>query len=552
MEKLKVKILGISCTHRKGRNTTWMLLNALKAAEKFGRRISEVAEIQTELVDLSFRGKELEASIDSRDDYIARELIPKMAEADGIIFSAPVFNSSYPSRFILLIERMRRITEPGYFTNKVAGAMTIGYMIRGGQELCLQHMANCLRSLEMVPVDWGIGCTATSGPPYGPAPGEDDGTIIGVKNDKLALWQSTVVGRRVTEVALLRKAARKRLGSLYEKEFIQFLKPPHGQAPWEWAQLDKKDEDYLAGLTADGIKALDMKIISQPRKETKGKPKIKIMGISCDHTKGSDTAWLVLHSLKAVEKFGRRVESVVDFETEFVDLADERIRACLNCDERYEIPNKGFPWQTAEYATGFGCIIKNDYLAREVFPKMADSDGFIIGSPASTLTASSIFRILCERWMGFMWKGYTACRPTANIAVGGSPWDGPESCLEMMNIVQATIELVPVGWPLGTPAVSGTPPGSPLAGNSKPAISVGGNQLTRFLSIYNARRVAEFALLSKLGKQEVGPIFSQEFQQVLHPPFGKAPYQWTKLDEAERAYMNELTPKALTDMYKQT
>ena len=53
MEKVRIKILGISCAHRRARNTTWLTLYSLKAAERFGREISQVADIETEIIDLA-------------------------------------------------------------------------------------------------------------------------------------------------------------------------------------------------------------------------------------------------------------------------------------------------------------------------------------------------------------------------------------------------------------------------------------------------------------------------------------------------------------------
>jgi len=39
MEKLKIKIMGVSCKHRKAGDTAWLTLSASKAVEKFGKEV---------------------------------------------------------------------------------------------------------------------------------------------------------------------------------------------------------------------------------------------------------------------------------------------------------------------------------------------------------------------------------------------------------------------------------------------------------------------------------------------------------------------------------
>jgi multimeric flavodoxin WrbA len=162
MEKVNVKILGISCHHRRARNTAWLTLFALKAVEKFGSRISEVANIETEFIDLRERTKRVPSRAACRkaddhyeseeEDYILSELIPKMAEADGFIFGSPVFTGSYTSKFITLCERLRLGVKQGYFSDKPAGCVSVATMPMGGQDRCLEAMEICTRALGMMPV----------------------------------------------------------------------------------------------------------------------------------------------------------------------------------------------------------------------------------------------------------------------------------------------------------------------------------------------------------------------------------------------------------------
>ena len=551
MDKVKVKVLGISCAHRRARNTTWMVLHTLKAVDKFGRRISQAVDIETELIDLADKEKEIKPCFDCdrrclkpdgvcpiNDDYMAKELMPKIAEADAFIFGAPVFTGSYTSKYIFLLERLRAGIFKGYLTNKPCGSVTTAYMPIAGQETCLQNMTMSMRTTEMLPVHWGLGAPTISGPPYGPVPSDDDGAVIGVENDRLGQWWSLLVGRRVAEIAVLQKIAKQQLGSLYNQEFIQRYHLPHGNASWEWTSLGEQDTKYMQNLDSKGIEDLDEKIISRGG-DGKGKIKCKFLGISADNSKAADTSWLVIHSLKAIEEFGSRVGSIASFETEFLDLGGKKMRACLNCDHRYEIPNKGNPWKGTEMPMDFGCIIKNDYTAKEVLPRMGVSDAFIFGSTVSNLTPSGKFRLFSERCAANLWLGDVTNKPTANIAVDCTAEDGQDTCLNMMNLCNRGVEMIPVSWPHGVSAT----------GDGKLG-AVKKDEKARFLSVYNARRVAEFTLMFKLAKQQLGELYKQEFLQILHPPHGEAAWEWGRLDKEDEAFMKSLTPTTLAELSK--
>jgi hypothetical protein len=69
------------------------------------------------------------------------------------------------------------------------------------------------------------------------------------------------------------------------------------------------------------------------------------------------------------------------------------------------------------------------------------------------------------------------------------------------------------------------------------------------LSIINGRRVAEFALMNKLAKQEIEEaIYKSEFYHVIHPPHGEASWEWSRLDKEEEEYMFNMTSDALEEL----
>lgn len=281
MEKVKVKILGVSFAHRRGQNTAWLVQYALKAAEKFGRKIGTVADIETEFVDVAdkeikpcrgctklfcipnpYKGENIvRKGCIIKDDYLATVLKPKIGEADGFVFGAPVFTGTYTSKFKVAFERITGYTWDGvindtgkrgysYLNNKPAACVTVATWM--GQDLTLQDMNRLLQGTDMLPVSWLMGGRATSGPPFGPFPYEDDGKEIGVKKDRMGQWTTLMAGRRVAEITVMIKLARRDLGEIYDREFMQWFHPPHGDESWAWKRLDPEDEKFMQNWKAGG------------------------------------------------------------------------------------------------------------------------------------------------------------------------------------------------------------------------------------------------------------------------------------------------------------
>ncbi|MDP2663143.1 MAG: NAD(P)H-dependent oxidoreductase [Dehalococcoidia bacterium] len=233
--KVKIKLLGINCAMRR-RNTAWLILYALKAAEKFGRKISQVAEIQTEFIDMSGYDRKAQpdvapwpyADLDfdpdkTPDDVFAREILPRVREADGFIFGSGVHHHSFTSRYIKLIERLNEAARLDYLEGKPAGAIGMATMRKGGQDVTLGDMNNSLKALGLILVSFGNGVNGISGPPFGPFSMNDDHKVVASKNDELGQRLAVGLGRRVAEFALMRKIAKQKLGDLYTSEFVTRL-----------------------------------------------------------------------------------------------------------------------------------------------------------------------------------------------------------------------------------------------------------------------------------------------------------------------------------------
>lgn len=272
---MKIRVLGFSCADRNEPDVPWLVRYSLKAAEKFGRRINELADVSTELIDLA--DKEIRPCGDCqrlcipnrglsnkegqrpqgldcpiKDDYMA-QLITKVAEADAFVFGSSVSNFSYSTKFRLLTERLRGALYQGYLSRKPATALACGYEYKnGGQLTCMDHMDTVLAALEMIPFGWGGGAVFASGPPF-----------TGRK-DFMGLWLSVWAGRKITELAVMLKLARQEMIPLYNREFMHHFYPPQAGESWFWNQLDKEDEELMMKLEKGDMMRLEKAGLETP------------------------------------------------------------------------------------------------------------------------------------------------------------------------------------------------------------------------------------------------------------------------------------------------
>ena len=273
MERIKVKILGISGAYRPGMNTAWFVQYALKAAEKVGRRVKEVVDLETELIDLAnmeikpcrscmslcmpndgrpYKGTERKArGCPIQDDDFALKVAPKIREADGFIIGSPIFGLSVTAKLRGFFERLTPLLWEGHLTYKPGVAVATGEVPRSGVEATLEDLNRAMYGGEMACVSWGMGVTGFNGPPNGPAPSDPDyNTKIGAKADRYGMYLAVVNGRRVADMAIMMKLAKQQLGEIYKREFYLVCHPPHGEETWAWTRLDKEDEQFMQGLPA--------------------------------------------------------------------------------------------------------------------------------------------------------------------------------------------------------------------------------------------------------------------------------------------------------------
>lgn len=194
-----MKIVGISCSPRKGKTTRLALDRCLKAV------LEAYPDISTQTIDLAeievngckacgHCAKKLECS--QQDGW--NDLIPILSdpEVKGLIVATPVYMGAMSGQCKAFLDRCVMFRRNGFmFRDKVGGAIAVGGFRNGGQEAAIQAVHAAMLVQDMVVVGDGkpgahFGGTVWSGHPEG------------LEHDDTGLETVRSLGRRVAEVAL--------------------------------------------------------------------------------------------------------------------------------------------------------------------------------------------------------------------------------------------------------------------------------------------------------------------------------------------------------------
>jgi multimeric flavodoxin WrbA len=195
---MQMKIVGISCSPRKGKSTFYALETCLQAAKE------AVPGIETTLIELSetkMNGcvacgkcvKVLECS--QEDDF--PKMIPVLSDQElaGLVVATPVYFGSMTSQCKAFLDRCVMFRRNGFLLrDKVGGVIAVGGVRNGGQELAIQAVQAAMLVQDMVVVSEGrptshYGATLWSGHPDG------------IEKDAFGLETARNLGKRVAEVA---------------------------------------------------------------------------------------------------------------------------------------------------------------------------------------------------------------------------------------------------------------------------------------------------------------------------------------------------------------
>ena len=193
-----MKIVGISCSPRKGKSTKYALEVCLQAVKEM---VPDIETMLIELSDMKMNGcvacgkcvKVLECS--QEDDF--PKMIPVLSDPEvaGLVVATPVYFGSMTSQCKAFLDRCVMFRRNGFLLrDKVGGVIAVGGVRNGGQELAIQAVQAAMLVQDMVVVSEGrptshYGATLWSGHPDG------------IEKDTFGLETAQNLGKRVAEVA---------------------------------------------------------------------------------------------------------------------------------------------------------------------------------------------------------------------------------------------------------------------------------------------------------------------------------------------------------------
>ncbi len=187
-----VKILGVSCSPRKGKTTSASLQICLDAA----KAVNPV--IATELIELAGRNIGVYDPVDPKAVQGGfADLIPVLSSPDvaGIVIGTPVYFGNMSSLCKAFLDHCMVFRQQSFaLSGKVGGVIAVGAGRNGGQELTLQSVQASLMGQNMIIVGDGrptshFGATLIN-------------TNDDISKDEFGISTAKNLGRHVAEVAL--------------------------------------------------------------------------------------------------------------------------------------------------------------------------------------------------------------------------------------------------------------------------------------------------------------------------------------------------------------
>ena len=183
-----IKIIGVSCSPRKGMTTAKAVQIALDAA----KTVSPC--IQTELIDLGGLKISGYSPQPIQDDF--NQILPKLQDPllGGLIIGSPCYFRGMSSLCKAFIERCAPLREPKMvLANKPVGVVAVGAFRNGGQELTIEQIHVSMLCFGMIPVG-------------GNTPAFQGATVVSTKDsidsDELGIDTAKKLGIHVAEIAI--------------------------------------------------------------------------------------------------------------------------------------------------------------------------------------------------------------------------------------------------------------------------------------------------------------------------------------------------------------
>jgi multimeric flavodoxin WrbA len=154
---------------------------------------------------------------------------------------------------------------------------------------------------------------------------------------------------------------------------------------------------------------------------------VKVIGFNGSPRKDGNTALLVRHVLREIEKEG--------IETEFIQLSEKEIHGCIACYKCLE--NKDHR-----------CAVTKD-AANEVIGKMTQAQGVVLGSPVYFMDTTPEMKALIDR-VGFVSRANGGMyKNKVGAAVTAVRRSGAMHAVDTMNHFLLSMEMIIVGRAIG-------------------------------------------------------------------------------------------------------
>jgi multimeric flavodoxin WrbA len=187
-----IRIVGVSCSPRKGKTTATAIKVALEAAKQVDQRI------RIDMLDLggmNISGWTPGEAQPTKDDLVS--VLPKLHNPvpDGLIVGSPSYFRSMSALCKVFIERLAVLRKPKLLLADVPlGVLSVGAYRNGGQELVIEQIQTAMLCHEVMVV--------------GGKPGAHQGATLwnayndDIMKDEFGIESARKLGVRVAEAAL--------------------------------------------------------------------------------------------------------------------------------------------------------------------------------------------------------------------------------------------------------------------------------------------------------------------------------------------------------------
>ena len=193
-----IRILGVSGSPIKRGNTETFLQKALEFAESTGDASTQMVSLaENKISDCNHcnwcLAKQKDGKPCAQQDAM-QDIYPLVLEADALLLASPVYVARLSGYMAAFLDRLRVFAHGNYYkdrlTDKVGGALGVGWFRHGGLETTLLSIVFGFMTYAMIPVGTGLDC------PWGaPALASREGRGIFERDLKLGVLEDEFAHR---------------------------------------------------------------------------------------------------------------------------------------------------------------------------------------------------------------------------------------------------------------------------------------------------------------------------------------------------------------------